>query len=76
MLHLADGGFFVIAGGASGGMPAVYASFQVGIPDTGGVIIDTAYDRAGWQAIDGKLSTFHDEACGSRMRCSRLRPSG
>lgn len=65
VLHLADGalpGFFVIAGGASGSLPAVYASFQVVMPDAGSVIIDTAYDRAGWEAIDGKLSTFHDDA--------------
>jgi glyoxylase-like metal-dependent hydrolase (beta-lactamase superfamily II) len=54
---------FVVSGnGPLGNYPAVYASFQVLFPEGRSVIIDTAYDRAIWQRLDGLLSEFNDEA--------------
>ncbi len=65
VLHVADGDlpkFFVMAGNGSGNYSSVYAAFQVLTPDAGTVLIDTAYDRAGYEALDGTLTTFHDDA--------------
>ncbi len=77
VLHVADGElpwFFAVAGERGGGFPAVYAAFQVVQADGGTVIVDTAYDRAGFEALDGRLSTFHDDAW-SKLDAAMLKAS-
>lgn len=66
VLHVADGvmpAFAAVAGAGVTPLDAVYASFQVITPDAGTVIIDTAYDREGFEAMgSGAITTFHDDA--------------
>lgn len=66
VLHVADGSmpaFAAVAGAGPSSLNAVYASFQIVTPDAGFVIVDTAYDRAGFDAMGaGAVTTFHDDA--------------
>lgn len=66
VLRVADGtmpAFAAVAGAGIGSLNAVYTSFQVITPSAGFVLIDTAYDRAGFDAMgSGALTTFHDDA--------------
>lgn len=66
VLHVADGtmpAFAAVAGAGIGSLNAVYTSFQVVTPTAGNVIIDTAYDREGFDAMGaGAITTFNDAA--------------
>ncbi|MGV3625794.1 MAG: MBL fold metallo-hydrolase [Archangium sp.] len=66
VLHIADGSmpaFAAVAGAGPMSVNAVYTSFQIVTPASGFVIIDTAYDRAGFDAMGaGAMTSFHDDA--------------
>ena len=66
VLHIADGtmpAFAAVAGAGIGSVKTVYSAFQVVTPSAGFVIVDTAYDRAGFDAMGaGAITTFHDDA--------------